>query len=545
MCIGILAATLTARYPLMRLPVAHRSSFLTAVVVATLALATSALAADVSVDRSTKYQTIDGFGFFGAMDSWWGNPPLVSDAWATQVLGDLGATIWRNEYYPPADDPAVLPVPYEQDADWTKQKPVVQTLKRIADAQHVPLKIILTVWSPPSTMKCLANAASGHAPVEGTAPQSAKGGNSLCVNSRDAFAAWLLAGLKLYKDIGIDVYGLSFQNEPYFWESYNSCFYDQANYAQTLAYLGPKIKAAYPAVKLFGAENMLEMEAGASGNYFYTGEIQRVPAAGAALDIIAVHGYNDGVVPTASSAMSALWSTMNSQFSQPMNKPLWMTETSGYLDSWSGGLVTNPDGTATTYPGAADLAYSIYAALSYGHLAGWVWWQGSRTSGFDLESLMGGAGSLSKRYYVSKQFYRFIRPGARMLKVTSADSAVLAVAFEHTAMGSFTAVLINSSTQSKSINLTGAGVPASLTMYTTSATDNCATRGAVSSGSITLAPGTVNTLVSGNVYETGGGGSGGSSPPVPLPRFASWLLGGMLILAGALLVRRRVRLEKT
>ena len=496
---------------------------------AILAIATSALAADVTVDRATKYQTIDGFGFFGAMDAWWGIPPnLVSDAWATQVLGDLGITIWRNEYYPPADSLA------PQDADWTKQKPVVQTLKRIADAQNVPLKIILTVWSPPSSMKCTYQSGTWM-PIEGTAPQSTKGGHTLCQNSRDAFVSWLIAGLQMYKDIGVDVYGLSFQNEPYFTESYNSCFYYQPYYAQTLAYVGPKIKAAFPGVKLFGAENMLAMEAGSSDDYFYTGEIQRNAPAAAALDIIAVHGYNDGVVPTVSSQMSVLWSAMYSRFGQQMNKPLWMTETSGYLDTWSGGTV---DG--TTYPGASDLAYSMYAAIFYGHLSGWVWWQGSELGGFGPYSLMAGTNSLSKRYYVSKQFYRFIRPGARMVKVSSADSTVLAAAFEHMAMGSFTVIIINSSAQSKSVNLTGAGVPASLTMYTTSATDNCANKGAVSAGSITLAPNSVNTLVSGNVYETGGtgvGGSDGSATAVPIPRFATWLLGVVLVSAGALRVR--------
>jgi hypothetical protein len=42
-----------------------------------------------------------------------------------------------------------------------------------------------------------------------------------------------------------------------------------------------------------------------------------------------------------------------------------------------------------------------------------VWWQGSELGGTTEYSLMAGPGTLSKRYHVSKQFYRFIRPGAR------------------------------------------------------------------------------------------------------------------------------------
>lgn len=448
-----------------------------------------ARAQDVVVDRATKYQTIDGFGFFGAMDNWWGNPrDMINDAWASQVLNDLGVTLWRNEYYPPADNLA------GQDADWNKQKPVVQTLKRIADANKVPLKFLLTVWSPPSSMKCTCST-SPWLPVEGTAPQSTKGGNCLCKNSWSAFADWLNAGLDMYRQIGVDVYALSFQNEPYFSESYNSTFYLQDYYAQALAYVGPRVKGVFPNVKLFGAENMLQLEAGSDKDYFYTAAINANAGASAALDVIAVHGYSDGVVPTPGSQMSTLWSTLYTHFGQPMYRRIWMTETSGYTDTWTASAVSG-----TTYPGASDLAYSMYAALYYGHASGWVWWQGSRIGGVDPYSLMAGTSTLSKRYYISKQFFRFIRPGATMVKVTSSDGAVLAAAFEHTAMHTFTAVLINTSNVSKVVNLTGANV-AMLNLFRTSASENCADMGTVAASSIVLAPNSVNTLVAGNVYE--------------------------------------------
>lgn len=442
----------------------------------------------VAVDRAAKYQTIDGFGFFGAMDCWWGNASdMISDAWAAQVLGDLGITIWRNEYYPPADAIA------GQDADWSKQEPVVRTLKRLADLNQIPLKFVFTVWSPPSAMKCVPDENHGYFPIEGTNPRSTKGGNTLCRNSWDDFAAWLVAGVKLYQDAGVSPYALSFQNEPYFWEPYNSCFYVQDYYAQTLAYVGPKVKAAYPSIKLFGAENMLEMEGGSDRRYFYTGTIQANAAASAALDVIAVHGYSDGVLPTSSSKMAALWSAMSSDFATPMNKPLWMTETSGYVDTW----------VPSSGSGALDLANTIYAALKYGHLSGWVWWQGSQLDEINAYDLMLGTAQRSKRYYVSKQFYRFIRPGARMVKVDSADEGILAVAFEHTGMSAFTAVLINTTAQPRTVTLTGAGIPATLEQFTTTSTLDCVDAGSVAAGAITLPPSSVNTVVSGNVYESG------------------------------------------
>ena len=83
--------------------------------------ATNAQAAQVTIDRAERLQTIDGFGFFGAHDVWWGQTQnLANAAWFDSVVDDLGITIWRNELPPPPD--AIAP----QDADWNKMRPVVQ-----------------------------------------------------------------------------------------------------------------------------------------------------------------------------------------------------------------------------------------------------------------------------------------------------------------------------------------------------------------------------------------------------------------------------------
>jgi len=78
---------------------------------------------NIIIDKSIKYQTIDGFGFFGANDVWWATQNLWNDAWGEKIINDLGITIWRNEWDPPSIPGAA------QDADWNKQKPVVLGLK--------------------------------------------------------------------------------------------------------------------------------------------------------------------------------------------------------------------------------------------------------------------------------------------------------------------------------------------------------------------------------------------------------------------------------
>jgi glucuronoarabinoxylan endo-1,4-beta-xylanase len=445
----------------------------------------------IQIDRSQKYQTIDGFGFFGAQAVWWESDrsKLFSEAWGRQVINDLGMTIWRNEYYPPA-------TPTQgQDADWGKQKPVVEGLAKIAKDHNVPLKFIFSVWSAPASMKVATDV--NNEPIPGTPhlPGTKKGG-TLDPSKYAAFGNWLADGIQLYKNAGIDVYAISPQNEPLFKQDFNSTFYKpQKWYNEMLKNAMPVVKVRFPNVKVFGSENMLEIETEKDRQWFYGANLMKDPAALANLDIWAVHGYREGVTPTATAKLKNLWEVMKTDYLNPSGKPVWMTETSGYFDDWK-----RPDGKA----GALDLAMDIQSALYYGTASAWVWWQGSSADRIDQYSLMAGT-ERNKKYYVSKHFYRFIRPGARMVKLTfSPNDQVFASAYEHTGMGAFTIVLINSSAKNLKVDLTGANVPNDFDFYLTTADAgiNCRKSEAkVTKDNIVLPPSSVVTLVNGKVVE--------------------------------------------
>jgi MYXO-CTERM domain-containing protein len=469
-----------------------------------IALMASNAFADVTIDRTKKYQTIEGFGFFGGADVWWGGPSAVlDDAWSAMVIDDLGMTMWRNEYYPTATSAA------PQDAQWTDQKPVVQSLYSHAHASKVPLKAILTIWSPPANDKCIV--VKGGVPDYGTCatplqrPTDTKGGNILDPSQATAFANWLVAGLQMYKDAGVDVYGLSMQNEPMFWQGYNSCFYEQSFYAKHLSEVGAIVKASFPHVKLFGSENMLGIECGAGANgtnfdpYFYTQAIMNNAGALSAIDRFAVHGYTDGVSATATSKLATLWTSLRTGTASA-NKPLWMTETSGYNHSWTSGQPCMSDNKKTC-PGAIDLGQAIYAALYYGHASAWTYWQGSGKSGLSEYSLMAGT-SPGKNYYVSKQFYRYIRPGAQMVDVRSTDAEVMVAAFDNPAMNAVTVVAINTGTATKTLTLSGANLPSTFHAFRTSANEDAKDLGSVNAGGLTLPASSITTFVSGNYLES-------------------------------------------
>jgi len=102
-------------------------------------------AATITVNESTEYQTIDGFGAFGFRNVNWANPSdWWSDSFGDMIIGDLGLTIHRNEYYPPEGD---------QDTQFSEQAPYFQLLRDKAAQLGEPLKIIITYWTPPSYMK--------------------------------------------------------------------------------------------------------------------------------------------------------------------------------------------------------------------------------------------------------------------------------------------------------------------------------------------------------------------------------------------------------
>jgi glucuronoarabinoxylan endo-1,4-beta-xylanase len=415
----------------------------------------------IAIDKSTKYQTIEGFGFFGGADVWWAGAGSVwNDAWGEKVISDLGITIWRNELFPPAIPGA------NQDADWGKQKPVVQGLKAKADKYKVDLKFIATVWSPPADLKwdCNFTWAGDQTTTRRAGNVSTKNGGTLNPNKYTEYADWLKSHLQLYKDAGVDLYALSLQNELMFKQTFNSCTYTISWYNDLLVAVVPKVKANFPNVKIFGSENMLEME-GRDDNWkwFYHSGIKANSDATKNIDILAVHGYSDGVAASSGSALVKMWINHKEQFSNPMNKQAWMTETSGYSDFWE---------KTGDKPGALNLAMDIHSALYYGNISAWVWWQGSQAKS-DEFSLMSGTVT-GKKYSISKHFYRYIRPGAVRVKSTTADLDFFVTAYENQAKGAHTIIIINSGSADKSVSLTGPGLPNTFKMYrTNSGAENC------------------------------------------------------------------------
>ena len=167
----------------------------------------------------------------------------------------------------------------------------------------------------------------------------------------------------------------------------------------------------------------------------------------------------------------------------PLGKHFWMSETSGYHSTWSD-------------TGAFGLAKSIYLALKFGHINAWVWWTLSENpgSGDDVYTLMYNKLPTS-RYYASKQYYRYIRPGAIMVNVSSTDSTILPLAFWNGAQAMLTYVFINNSSKLKTATITQTHLPSNVSVYRSSKTENCVAVNAYNAGVITLPDSSITTVV--------------------------------------------------
>ncbi len=442
----------------------------------------------IEISPDVTYQTIEGFGFFGAHDVWWGDHEnLWNREWAEMVITDLGISMWRNEIYPPSTPER------RQDADWNKQLPVVEGFKSVADEHGVDLRYILTVWSPPAHMKWDARMGwagdrdATRVPSEHV--QTNRGG-TLNPEMYREYAEYLITEVQSYVDKGIDVYALSLQNEPAFSQSFNSCQYTTYWYTELLNGVVPFIRKAFPRLLIFGSEHMLQNEGrDVDWPHFYHNEIKNDPHAPDNIDVFAVHGYTDGVSASHGSALVDYWTNHKEQFSGPLGKRAWMTETSGYSDEWLG---DDKD------PGALALASDIQAGLLYGDMSAWVWWQGSESGGIGRYNLMKGV-IPGKKYYASKHFYRFIRPGAVRIDVTANDPDMVISGFKHQSNETVTIVIVNPADEGKSVLLSGNGLQGEFSVYLTTSGDfNCTLRGSVIVGSaLDIPPQSVVTLQSG------------------------------------------------
>lgn len=422
----------------------------------------------ITIDPDTEHQRMVGFGAFGGIKPYWDNPPYYTEDFIDLIVNDMGLNIFRTNVFwdlepqNENDDPFHLELEkfnYRQGSKLHGQLAYYRALKEAGVK-----RFIASIWTPPIWMKInvdnsLASFCEGQC------------GGQLNPKYYHEFAEYCVAFVKIVEqETGIQLYALSLQNELRFLNPFESATYTPEAYAKVLKLVKQRFKREGISTKIFGPEDMGRFQ----WNLEYGSAVFGDAEAREAIDIWAVHSYIDGVAPDYGSADG--WTNIY-EYVNRNGKPLWMTETSGYPQTWQG---------------AMDLAKSIHLALKFGNVSAWVYW--SLSDPTPSEFALTVAGEPTKNYYVSKNYYKFIRPESIRIQADSEDDDLLVTAFKNSAEGSVTVVLINNSTETKTASLELTKGPQSFSLYRSSETEDFAAIGEVES-SVELPPSSVSTLV--------------------------------------------------
>ncbi|MEV4547968.1 RICIN domain-containing protein [Nonomuraea wenchangensis] len=396
-------------------------------------------ATSVIIDPSARRQTIRGFGGM-AHAAWIGDLTAAQrDTAFGAGEGRLGFSVLR------------IPVP-ENQADWSRD---LATARRTVE---LGATVIASPWNPPASM------------VETFVRGSQTNARRLKYGSYGAYAQHLNDFTTYMRNNGVNLYGISVQNEPDYAQDWT--WWTPAEMVRFLRENAGSISTRVIAPESFQyLKNMSD-------------PILNDAAALANVDIIGAH----------------LYGTPYANFPYPLfqqkgaGKELWMTE------------VYHPNSTdsADLWPQALDVGEHIHHAMVDAEFQAYIWWYIRRSYGPMRED-----GQLSKRGANMAQFARFVRPGYVRIGATANPVSNVYVSAYQGSDGTVAVVVINKTTSAVSQQFTLAGGTASsVSSWVTDASRNVAPQGAagVSNGSFTatLPARSVTTFVTG-VTQTPGG----------------------------------------
>jgi O-glycosyl hydrolase len=424
---------------------------------------TAYAASAVTINDSTHYQTMDGFGFSNAFGPAQTLENLSSSSEQKQILDLLfspttGAdfTILRNEFPSdaantieptspgsPTATPSYVSLSSSQGQVW-----LAQQAKSYGVSQFYG-----DAWSAPGFMKTNGSEANG-------GQLCGAPGASTCSTGdwRQAYANYLLQYYKDYLSDGITLSQIGAFNEPNLTTSYSSMVMNPTQTADFIAVLGPTLKAAgvSPQIVCCDGEGWDTAQSYASG-------ITSNATANSSTSVISSHGYTGAP---------------NSALTGTGSKHIWETEWATF-DSWNTNWDDGSDASGFTW------AQNVYNGVTAANLSAFLYWWGVSFAGTDNGFLINDTnGSVvpSKRLWALANYSRFVHPGATRIGANSADSNLEVTAYKNTD-GTLSLVVLNQSYNAipATFSLQNATLPTSsvATPYLTDASNSTAAQSAL------------------------------------------------------------------
>lgn len=454
----------TSRARSMRIACVAVTATLLAGALVALGQGVAAAASTVTVNGSTTYQRIDGFGFseafqrskmlyampeanrrkvldllfdrdagagFSILRNGIGSSPNNSSDWMQTIAPTSPAS--------PSAEPKWVWDGSDNNQVWLSKEAMSYGVKTIyADA-----------WSAPGYMKTNNSDANG-----GTLCGLP---NASCASGdwRQAYANVLLKYLSLYAEAGVPITHVGFLNEPDLSTSYASMQVNGAQAADFIKVLAKTLTAANSTTRIvccdttgWGAQNTM------------LNDISRDSAAFSALGVASAHGY--GGAPTYPLGQS--------------KKPAWQTEWSTF-DGWNGAWDNGSQASGFTWAG------NIMTALTSANVSAFLYWWGAaeKNNNEALIRMDGGNYTVSARLWAFANFSRFIRPDAVRIGASGTDGNVKVAAFKNVD-GSLAVVALNGSNAASSLSFTlnGTGVTSGTAVgYLTNGSNNTKPQSAI------------------------------------------------------------------
>jgi O-glycosyl hydrolase len=420
-------------------------------------------ASAVTINGSTTYQTMDGFG----MSEAFGEATAIQNASSTvqkQILDLLfspttgaGFTILRNllpstsadtiEPNAPASPmatPTYVPLGSSEGQVWLAQQ---------AQSYGVT-QLYGDAWSAPGFMKTNGSEANGGA-VCGTPGASCSTGDW-----RQAYANYLVQYAKDYASAGVPLTQIGAFNEPDFSASYSSMVMTPAQTTDFVKVLKPTLTAAGLSTPIVCCD-----PTGWPAAQNYASAIASDATANADVSIHSSHGYSGAP---------------NSTLSGANGKHIWETE----WGDLSGNNTWDPawdDGSAAS---GFTWAQNVYTGITAANLSAFLYWWGADAAAFTTDNgiLINSSNVASKRLWALANYSRYIHPGATRIGAASGDSNLQVTSYRNTD-GTLAVVVLNQSYNAipATFALQNVTLPTSAvaTPYVTDASNNTAAQPAL------------------------------------------------------------------
>jgi glucuronoarabinoxylan endo-1,4-beta-xylanase len=410
------------------------------------------------VDVNTVYQQLEGFGASGAWyEGWLTAHPLKNEIYDV-LFKQLGLDIYR------------IRNTYGTSSSYITTS--VEIIKAAESSLGHPIKVMISSWSPPASLK--SNAST----VGGTLKKDLSGNYMY-----DEFAKWWADSLTEYSSRGVDIEYVNMQNEPDFLGEHDTCKFTPTETTQWAGY-NLAFETVYQELssRMTELPKMLAAEAcGCNASHAYIDAlIEPNHVYGFAHHLYADGDYDkpDSFIP-AMENFGALYG----------GKPLFQTEYSCLCD-------------VRPFSVALDLACHIHNSLVHEGVCTFFYWSlfwegvGGLVS-LDFPWQANPSYTVNPIYYAFKQYSAFTDPNWHRIEA-STDSAGLRIsAFKSPDANELSIVIINVSDIDINLALSlGDFSPISSEIYRTSETEHTAYIGTLDASQSLMLPAQTITTIS-------------------------------------------------